>query len=422
LREAHLFVNLKKTSLFCEEIDFLGHHILQRGIQADKSKIERILDWPRPKTASEVHGFLGLIRYIASFLPQLAEFTRILTPLTAKECNKSFPSWTDLHESAFEHIKELVVGADCLVSIDHDNLNGRRIFVTCDTSDWRTGAVLSFGTDWESARPVAFDSMQLNSAQQNYPVHEKELLAIVRALQKFRMDLLGIPFTVITDHRTLVNFNTQKDLSRRQARWQEFLSQYDFHIVYVKGEDNTVADALSHLPPDDLMTCPVVASILNMAEALATCAVSLESKPLSTLSIVTDTALLDQIRAGYAKDRVCNMLIANHSSMPTVSLRDGLWFIGDRLVILKVANLRKELFRMAHNVLGHFGVDKTYASLRDCYYWPKMRSELLGAYVPGCADCQRNKSTATKAPGTLHPLPIPDKRGDSVAINFIGLL
>jgi hypothetical protein len=124
------------------------------------------------------------------------------------------------------------------------------VYVTCDASDWRTGAVLSFGPTWAMARPVAFDSMQLKGAERNYPVHKKELLAIIRALKKWRSDLLGMNFYVYTDHRTLENFDTQRDLSRRQLRWQEFLSQYDFAIVYIPGDDNTVADALSRVPPN----------------------------------------------------------------------------------------------------------------------------------------------------------------------------
>ncbi|KAJ3491011.1 hypothetical protein NLJ89_g11382 [Agrocybe chaxingu] len=110
-----------------------------------------------------------------------------------------------------------------------------KIFVTTDASETRSGAVLSFGKSWETARPVAFDSMTFKGAELNYPVHEKELLAIIRALKKWR---------------TLENFQRQKDLSCRQARWMEFMSQYDFKIIYVQGEANSVADALSRLPTE----------------------------------------------------------------------------------------------------------------------------------------------------------------------------
>jgi hypothetical protein len=99
--------------------------------------------------------------------------------------------------------------------------------------------------------------MQLKAAKRNYPIHEKELLVIVRALKKWRSDLLGSPIYVYTDHKTLENFDTQKDLSRHQLRWQEFFSQYEINMIYIPGPDNTVADALSRLPDNPTMTPPV---------------------------------------------------------------------------------------------------------------------------------------------------------------------
>ena len=90
--------------------------------------------------------------------------------------------------------------------------------------------------------------MTLKAAELNYPVHEKELLAVLRALRKWKVDLLGSEFLVYTDHKTLLNFNTQTNLSRRQARWMEELSMYDCKFVYIKGEANTVADAMSRYP------------------------------------------------------------------------------------------------------------------------------------------------------------------------------
>ena len=96
--------------------------------------------------------------------------------------------------------------------IDHQNLDDNKVFVTCDASDWQTAATLSVGTSWDLARPVTFDFMQLKGAEQNYPVHKKEMLAIIHTLKKWRSDLLGIPIMVYTDHHTLQNFNTQRDL------------------------------------------------------------------------------------------------------------------------------------------------------------------------------------------------------------------
>jgi hypothetical protein len=203
------------------------------------------MNWPILKNTTDVRSFLGLVWYIACLLPQLADFTFILMPLTMKEARRDFPQWTTEHNAAFEAIKGLVLSCECLTTIDHTNLGNNKVFITCDASDWRTGATLSFSHSWESARPVAFDSMQLKGAEKNYPVLEKELLAIVRALKKWRFNLLGIPIIVYTDHRMLQNFDTQHHLSRHQLRWQELMSQYDMEIIYIPGEDNTVVDTLS---------------------------------------------------------------------------------------------------------------------------------------------------------------------------------
>ena len=252
---------------------------------------------------------------------------------------------------------------------------------------------------------MAWDSAQLLPAEKNYPTHEKEMLAIVRALKKFRADLLGTRFTILTDHRTLECFQGQRDLSRRQARWQEFLSEYDFDIVYVKGGDNTVVDALSRMPEEGEGTS---------GRTFTTVA--------AVLSVSMDPKICDEIRVGYTSDSFCQKLLLNRDSLPSVKVIDGLIYISSRLVIPRVGTIREDLFRMAHDSLGHFGAEKSYANLRSAYYWPRMRAELEDAYVPGCDACQRNKGSTKRPAGPLHPLPIPDEQGDSVAVDFIGPL
>ncbi|KDQ48900.1 hypothetical protein JAAARDRAFT_201347 [Jaapia argillacea MUCL 33604] len=106
----------------------------------------------------------GDTSYIIVFLPQLAEYTAILTPLTTKEAELDFPLWTECHQEAFDGIKDIVLSRECLTTIDHNNLEGNTMFVTTDASDWPTSAVLSVGPTWELSRPVAFESQQLSGA------------------------------------------------------------------------------------------------------------------------------------------------------------------------------------------------------------------------------------------------------------------
>lgn len=402
LQAASLYCSVKKSTLFKTEIDFLGHHISIRGIEANVKKVERIVNWPTPKSSTDVRAFLSLVRYIADFLPLLADETCILTLLMHKTADSVFPPWLAHHQQAFDNIKSLVLSRDCLININHDNMGVNHIFVTCDASDWCTGAVLSYGPTWEMVRPVAYDSMALKDAQINYPTHEKELLAIIHALTKWCSDLLGSPIAIYTDHRTLENFNGQKDLSRRQARWQEFLAHYNHEIIYIKGDNNTVADALSHLPNSIDIAPPVPTT--------------------SILSVHIDPTLLKSIVDGYEIDPFCIKLANNDKSIEGIKWVHGLLYVGNCLVIPRIGTLQEDLFHLTHDSLRHFGFDKSYASLRDTYYWPNMQRDLLEAYIPACPDCQRNKGRTACTPGPLHPLPIPDQRGDSITIDFMGPL
>jgi hypothetical protein len=247
---------------------------------------------------------------------------------------------------------------------------------------------------------------------------------------------------VFTDHKTLENFNTQKELPQRQVRWMEFLSQYDAHFVYVQGERNSVADALSHRPEDSTSQTSLQAKnnaqppystsltddeddffspednrIFSLVATLSD--INPTPEHAMTLSISADQEFLTSLLKGYEEDTWTRTLISAAPSMPNLKCQDGLWFLDNRLIIPNTGKLRETLFRLAHDNLGHFGFDKLYEALRHSYFWPRMRKELETAYVPSCIKCQRNKSTTTKPLGPLHPLPVPDSRCDSVAIDFI---
>ncbi len=443
LRKAGVFINPGKSVLFAMEIEFLGHRISDHGIEACEKKAGLILDWPVPTSSTETRQFLGLVRYLQNFLPKLSIHCHVLEELTQKKYNHHFPPWLPFHQDAFDAIKHLVAPRKCLTVIDKDTMPENKIFLTTDASDFASGSVLSFGPTWETARPVAYDSCSFKNAELNYPVHEKELLAVIRALKKWKYDLIGVPFFVYTDHKTLLNFNTQPDLSRRQARWMELMSAYDCKFMYIKGSDNTVADALSRLPSlpcassdcaeanashpysssipqNPVLTCP---SDNNPMSVIASLTIRLPAKlPPTRTTITVDEALVTKIRGSYTSDPWCQKLLSASLGMPNLVVRNGLWYLDNRLIVPSGCGVRQEIFRMAHDTLGHFGFSKTYDLIRSSYFWPNMRKDLEEGYIPSCSDCQQNKSSTQKLAGPLHPLPVPDGRCQSVAMDFIGPL
>lgn len=142
---------------------------------------------------------------------------------------------------------------------------------------------------------MAFDSSTFKDAELNYSIHKKELLAIICALKKWQSDLVSPSFFVFTDHKTLENFDTQKELSHQQAKWIEVLSQYDAHFVYVKGEHDSVANALSRQPIDSTsteaernVTQPYPASLKNDEYTLALIFNPVDMGPLCMVAALMD--------------------------------------------------------------------------------------------------------------------------------------
>ena len=122
LTNAKLFCNKTKCKFFLMELDFLSHHISAQGVKPNSSKVQKFLDWPTLANSIDVCAFLGLVWYIAIFLPALADYTHVLTPLTTKDTKSNF-MWTKHHQNAFNNIKALVISSECLTIIDHSNSN-----------------------------------------------------------------------------------------------------------------------------------------------------------------------------------------------------------------------------------------------------------------------------------------------------------
>lgn len=236
LKEVNLKVQLDKSEFLCKEVAFLGHVITPEGIKPNPSKIEAIQKYPIPKTTKEIKAFLGLIGYYRRFIANFANITSPMTKCLKKEAkiDTNDPDYLE----CFHLCKDLLVNAPILKYPDFS----KPFKLTTDASNIAIGGVLS-----QNNQPIGYYSRTLNSAERNYSTIEKELLAILDSTKHFRPYLYGRRFTIETDHNPLVWLSKIKEPNSRLIRWKLKLEEFDFEIVYKKGKENKVADALSRI-------------------------------------------------------------------------------------------------------------------------------------------------------------------------------
>jgi hypothetical protein len=207
LKREKFFVCKAKSSFAQSEIKYLGHIVDKQGIRPDPKKVDAVQTWPIPKNVHDVRSFLGLVNYFRKFIEHYSEIAVPLTKLT----KKSHPwVWTGRCQYAFELLKQKLIEAPLLRTPDSERLPYE---VVTNASDLGLGRVLL-----QEGHLVAFESRKLNSAELNYQTTEKEMLVVVHALRVWRCYLESAEFTVYTDHMSNTYFQTQPNLSRRQAR------------------------------------------------------------------------------------------------------------------------------------------------------------------------------------------------------------
>jgi hypothetical protein len=394
LKEHHLYGKMSKCEFMKTKVEYLGHYISAEGISVDQRKVDAIKSWPTPTNISELRSFLGLATYYRKFVK---DFSAIATPLTALLHKDKPYNWEKEQQSAFEQLKQHLVSAPVLILPDPT----KPFTVTTDASDFAIGAVLS-QNHGKGDQPLAFESRKLSSAELNYPIHEKELLAIVHAIRLWRIYLEGQTFTIITDHASLEYIKSQNTLSRRQARWLETLQSVTYEVKYKPGKTNVVADALSRIPN------------INSISVLST--LDLDNLTFLYQQDPYFAPILETLQnLGNASEK--SLARAKHFELQgnRIYLKEG-----NRMAIPKDKRLRTQILQEHHdiNISGHFGIDKTYESLRRNYYWPKMGKDVY-KFITTCDSCQRNKPSNQQPAGLLQPLNTPTRRWEQITMDFI---
>ena len=306
--------------------------------------------------------------------------------------------WSSNAQAAFDKLKTLFTSAPVLV---HPNPE-LPFVVEVDASDSAVGAILSQQSGEKmQLHPCAYFSRLMSSAERNYDIGNKELLAIKEAFSEWRHLLEGTkhPVTVLTDHRNLEFICSAKRLSSRQARWSLFFSRFNFIISYRPGSRNGKADALSRM-----LSGP---SQENHAE----CTI-LPQK--NFLGVTSSKAFLSLLKEGYENDSLLN----NPPMDISLEFKNGFWIKTHRLYVPESA--RVEVLRLSHDskLAGHFGVSKTEELLSRSFWWPGYKKDVK-RYVASCLTCARNKTPRASPLGLLQPLPIPSRPWGSISMDFV---
>jgi transposase InsO family protein len=383
----------------------LGHVISQRGIEVDAEKVRVILKLKPPTQLKELRAFLGYVGYYRRFILKYADLAMPLTQLLKK--NEEY-SWTENRQQAFEQLRHRLVTAPILQPPDWE----KPFHVYIDASAFCIGATLSQLDENKKDHPIYFASRQMNPAEKNYTVTEREALAVVFSCKKFRHYLLGYRTIFHTDHSSLKYLVNQADLSGRIARWVLLLQEFDFEVEVRPGKHHENADFLSRLP-GKLNTDAVEDKFPD--EHLW----HIEGEDSKYYDIVK---MLEQgvYPPGLNNEEKAVFL---HKVGPYTLLKGVLFktlpnqklhrCLEDREINRVIAALHTE------ETGGHYAVNTTVKKIQDAgYWWPTMHRDTY-RFIQSCDPCQRLGKPSPSSRWPLTPI-LPLSPFEKWGIDFVG--
>ena len=424
LRKHGLYAKPEKCEFDRESVEYLGYILSPAGLTMAGDKIQVIRDWPEPRKVKDVQSFLGFANFYRRFIYNFSDIVVPLTRLTRKNVPFVFG---EKQRAAFNLLKDAFSSAPILTHWIPD----RPIIVETDASDYALAAILSIQLENGEVHPVAFHSRSFNPTELNYDVHDKELFAIFEAFRIWRhyLDGSAVPVDVVTDHKNLEYFATTKVLNRRQARWSEYLCQFNLVIRFRPGKLGAKPDALTRrwdvyakeggndyakVNPQNFR--PVFTQEQLSASLRTT---SLISAALRGSFVMDVEQLHFDIRAAYDADPLTSGQLPQPSD-PKWSSTEGLLLLNNRIYVPDSADLRLRVMKHMHDhpLSGHLGQNKTLELVRREYVWPGMRT-FIKDYCNSCTTCKRSKTPRHKPYGLLKQLPIPARPWDSISMDFI---
>ena len=371
LKEAGLMVNLKKCEFGCKRVIYLGLLLDSEGLRPDPERIAPILNYTAPKNIKELRSFLGAVGWYSKFLKDDSEMKIPLVKLLRKGQKWE---WNMEQEEAFVKLKKALTEAPILARPDFS----KPFKVQTDASNYAIGSVLTQeGEDGE--HPIIYASRVLNTAEKNYTVSEKELLAIVWSIKKFRPYLEGYKFEVITDHSALKWLNNLKEPTGRLARWALELQQWDFDVVHRKGKLHNLPDFLSRGIEDGIEVAAFE-----------------EIRDPKYLHLREQVVKFPNRYKEWRVEDGCIYKFRESELLDPIENGEEGW----KLVV--PIEFRDQVLKEVHctTSTGHFGIEKTYDRLCRDYYWRGAYYDVV-RFVKQCQLCQQYKVAKIKSQGLL---------------------
>ena len=415
-RELDIYLKIEKCHFLQTRLDYLGFVVGQEGVQMDPYKLKAIEEWPVPESKKAIQRFQGFCNFYRRFVKNYAERMQPITKLTHQDIKFK---WTEEAQQAFEDIKqafrtEIILG--------YPNHNKPFILET-DASKFAIGAILTQENDKGEERPLATMSKQLQGAELNWPTHEKEMYAIIKALKEWRHLLEGTrhPVQIRSDHKNLLYYMTGQELTEKLKRWMVALSRFNFMLIHWPGKDNK-ADALSRRP--DYMLGKDETKITMLPPERIQRVEPTEVKGLYWLRSVevkiTDPVIRTIVK-NYATDEAKQeWLTIQNTKNKTHTSNEQMRYVDNKLWIPPNANLRSLLMRRHHDnkTAGHPGAAKTIELLERRYYWPHLRQDVQD-YVATCDLCQRAKPLRQNREVPLQPISPPGRPWEAISCDLV---
>ncbi|WVZ81560.1 hypothetical protein U9M48_028917 [Paspalum notatum var. saurae] len=337
-------VKMSKCSFALRQIGYLGHVISAQGVSTDPDKVSAIASWSSPTSAKELRSFLGLAGYYRKFVPHFGILSKPLHALLKKH---AIFVWTSEQEHSFRALKYALCHTPVLALPNFD----LPFAIETDACATGIGAVLL-----QQGHPLAYFSKALGPKSQGLSTYEKEYLAILMAVQQWRSYLQLREFIIFTDQRSLVQLTDQRLHTHWQQKVFSKLLGFQYKVVYKKGADNRVADALSRKTSHE-----------GQCAAISVCS----------------PQWIQEVISSYESDDTATSLIAKLSIDPTAvphfTLEGGILRYKNRIWVGPDASLRLKLLSACHAsaIGGHSGFPVTYLRMKRLFAWRGMKTEVV---------------------------------------------